>query len=164
MEARPTAGGEDFERRLHRLEAIEEVRRLKQRYALLCDAGYPADELAQLFTEDAVWDGGGVFGVHRGRDAIRAIFAGTPADVFSFHCMLGDRIDVSDDAMSATGTWRMLELATLPAEDGERHAMWLAAVYTDVCRREHDGWKFSSVTLDFRVRARHLEGWAQQRL
>ena len=45
-------------KRLQTLEDIEAIRKLKFRYASLCDYGYQAEELATLFTEDAVWEAG----------------------------------------------------------------------------------------------------------
>ena len=60
----------DLERRVRALEDIEAIKQLKYRYADACDRGYDADALADLFTEDAVWDGG-LFGRYEGREAIR---------------------------------------------------------------------------------------------
>ena len=48
----------DFEERLARVESIERIRFLKARYCDLCDDGYDADALCELFTKDAIWDGG----------------------------------------------------------------------------------------------------------
>ena len=48
---------ESLEKRIRVLEDIEEIKKLKHRYCALCDANYNADALAELFTEDAVWDG-----------------------------------------------------------------------------------------------------------
>ncbi len=61
-----------LEGRLRVLEDIEAIRRLKARYAELVDARYAdgapkqgaelerlAGEIAALFTEDAIWNGGG---------------------------------------------------------------------------------------------------------
>ncbi len=61
---------EDLERRIKVLEDIEEIKRLKHRYCAYCDDSYDADALADLFTEDAVWDGG-ERGRNDGREAIR---------------------------------------------------------------------------------------------
>jgi SnoaL-like domain len=61
-----------LEERVQRLEDIEDIRRLKIRYAGLCDAQYDLDGLASLFTDDAVWDGGSDFGVYQGKQAIQA--------------------------------------------------------------------------------------------
>ena len=47
----------DLEERLARVESIERIRFLKARYCDLCDDGYDADALCELFTEDAIWDG-----------------------------------------------------------------------------------------------------------
>ena len=51
-----------LESRIQRLEDIEAIKQLKARYCGLCDDGYPADDLAELFTEDAIWDGGALGG------------------------------------------------------------------------------------------------------
>jgi hypothetical protein len=55
----------DLERRVRALEDIEAIKQLKYRYADACDRGYDANALADLFTEDAVWDGG-LFGRYEG--------------------------------------------------------------------------------------------------
>ena len=57
-----------LERRLARLEAAEEIRQLKARYAEVCDTGYEPERMVPLFTADAVWDGGERFGADRGVD------------------------------------------------------------------------------------------------
>ena len=56
-----------LEERVLRIEDIEAIRSMKMAYARYCDDDYKADEIAELFTEDGVWDGG-VFGVYNGRD------------------------------------------------------------------------------------------------
>ncbi|MEE3248407.1 MAG: nuclear transport factor 2 family protein, partial [Chloroflexota bacterium] len=48
---------ESLEERIQKLEDIEEIKKLKHRYCSLCDANYNANALAELFIEDAVWDG-----------------------------------------------------------------------------------------------------------
>ena len=57
-------------KRLQTLEDIEAIRKLKFRYASLCDYGYQAEELATLFTEDAVWEAGEPWGNFVGPGAI----------------------------------------------------------------------------------------------
>ncbi len=50
----------DLEQRLRRFEIQDSVRACMNRYMVLCDAldaHTPLDELAGLFTEDAVWEG-----------------------------------------------------------------------------------------------------------
>jgi hypothetical protein len=53
---------------------IEQLKQLKARYAAACDADYAPDALAELFTEDAIWDGG-FMGHASTREGIRAFFA-----------------------------------------------------------------------------------------
>ena len=47
----------DLERRVGVLEDVEAIKRLKHAYCTYCDDQYDADALADLFVEDAVWDG-----------------------------------------------------------------------------------------------------------
>ena len=61
-----------LEERIQRLEDIEAIKQLKAEYCAYCDDGYNPDGIANLYTEDAVWDGG-PFGRYEGRDAIRKL-------------------------------------------------------------------------------------------
>ena len=76
-----------LEARLARVEDIEAIKALKARYGELADLRYSrgavddperldelAGEIADLFTEDAVWEGGKLLGTCRGRDQIRKRF------------------------------------------------------------------------------------------
>ncbi len=154
----------ELERRVAKLEAVEEIRHLKLRYGQLCDAGYPPDEIVTMFTDDAVWDGGETFGSFHGSEEIREFFVAINEEVsFAVHYMIGDAIVVSDDVSTASGTWHMFEAANMRV-DGVPESMWLAAVYEDEYRREIDGWKFSSVRLGFRLQAKHREGWSKSLL
>ncbi|MYG14649.1 MAG: hypothetical protein F4171_17925 [Gammaproteobacteria bacterium] len=67
----------NIESRMRRLEAAEQIRLLKARYCDLCDAGYPADALCSLFTDDGVWDGGEM-GIFSGREALHRFFSNMP--------------------------------------------------------------------------------------
>ena len=64
----------DLEDRLERAENVEKIRNLKARYCDLCDDGYDADGLCDLFTEDGVWDGG-ILGVFEGRENLHNFFS-----------------------------------------------------------------------------------------
>ena len=68
---------EDLERRIGILEDIEDIKRLKRRYCAYCDDNYDADALADLFVEDAVWDGG-IRGKSVGKEEIRSFFQKAP--------------------------------------------------------------------------------------
>ena len=69
---------DDLARTVAKLQAAEDIRHLKARYARVCDTGYTPSEMVPLFTKDAVWDGGR-FGRYEGIDAISAFFDGVSA-------------------------------------------------------------------------------------
>jgi hypothetical protein len=132
----------DLEQRVARLEAIEEIKRAKERYAKICDAGYSPDEVATVFTEDAVWDGGDQLGRHEGIEAIRRFF-GETAISWAVHYMIAPAIDVNDDLSAATGTWYLFEPSII-----DDTAIWIMARYTDKLVREEDGWKFKEMNVE----------------
>ncbi|MBE7374299.1 nuclear transport factor 2 family protein [Pseudomonas lopnurensis] len=119
----------ELEAQLARFQAEHAARTCMNRYMVLCDAldaNTPLDELAELFTVDAVWEGKGAkyarsFGGYRGRAAIRAMFAGymkTPAHfALNVHFLASELIEV--DAGGATGNWVMLQSSTFA--DGGSH-------------------------------------------
>lgn len=108
--------------RLETLEGESRVRRLMARYMDLCDvprAVTHVSELAQLFSEDAIWEGVGsqtaqTFGQHRGRDAVAAFVAGylPPSEHFrlNLHYLTSESIVV--DGSMAQGQWIMQQICT----------------------------------------------------
>lgn len=142
--------------RLKRLEDLEQLRTLKHRYAALCDADYNADELAELFTEDAVWDGG-VMGRHAGREAIRTFFACAPELMpFAIHHVSNALLDIDGDR--ASGRWYLWQPCLTRSQ-----ALWLAGTYEDRYRRDADTWRFESVDLQLRMVSPYEFGWAEAR-
>ncbi|SEI18542.1 nuclear transport factor 2 family protein [Pseudomonas asplenii] len=111
-----------LEQRLQRFETQDRVRACMNRYMVLCDgldAHTPLEELAGLFTRDAVWEGKGAkyaksFGGYRGREAIAAMFAGymkSPAHfALNVHFLTSELIEVREDC--AMGSWVMLQTST----------------------------------------------------
>ena len=151
----------DLGGRLARLEAIEEIRALKARYADVCDTGYDPVRMRPFFTEDAVWDGGPRFGRYEGVDAVCEFFAGISSRItWALHYMVAPVIEVADDCLTATGSWYLLEPCTF-ATDGGPRAMLITGRYADRYRCEPDGWKFSEVRLDCQTLSPLDEGWAQ---
>src|ERR1700687_4448071 len=100
-----------IEERLRVLEDIEEISKLKARYAAACDDNYNADAIAALFTEDAVWDGGAL-GKADGRAAIRKFFSrATEFFPFATANVMNPIIEV--EGAHATGQWYLLQPATM---------------------------------------------------
>ncbi|AWY44046.1 nuclear transport factor 2 family protein [Pseudomonas putida] len=115
--------------RLATLEGESAVRRLMARYMDLCDvprAAVHVSQLAQLFTEDAIWEGLGTqtaqtFGQHRGREAVAAFVGGylPPSDHFSLnlHYLTSESIVV--DGNAAQGQWIMQQISTYADQRSE---------------------------------------------
>lgn len=146
-----------IEERLRVLEDIEEIRKLKARYAAACDDNYDADAIAALFTEDALWDGGSL-GKADGRAAIRKFFS-RAAEFFPFaiHNVMNPIIEVEGDR--ATAQWYLLQPATMAKGN---QAVWLAAVYHDEYVR-HDGrWMFKKLSVKPHFLTPYEEGWARK--
>lgn len=143
-----------LESRVQRLEDIEEIRRLKLRYALLCDNGYDPDALADLYTEDAQWIPT-VNEHYTGRASIREYWASV-SDEYSFamHYMTGHSIDILPSGTEATGTWYLIEPATVSGK-----ATWLSASYTDRYEKVDGVWKFSYVELHIKFHTLHTSDW-----
>ena len=147
-----------IETRLRRVEAAEQIRLLKAEYCDLCDAGYPAEALCSLFTEDGVWDGGEM-GVFEGRDALHEFFSNMPNLMsFAIHHVTNSAVEVNEDATSALGRWYLLQTATLKEKN---QAVWLAAQYIDQIVYTDDKWLFHRVTLKSRFYTTHEAGWAK---
>ncbi len=156
----------DLGARLSDLEAAEAIRNLKARYAERVDRRYRrggglveperlaalADEIAGLFTEDAIWEGGAGLGTCRGRAAIRERFR-DPTLHFSWHYFVKPEIVVSGE--TAEARWDLLAPCT--TRDGRPH--WMAGVEEDAYRRVDGVWLHSRMKLSVVFMAPHDRGW-----
>lgn len=150
----------DLETRVAKLEAIEDIRRLKALYAGVCDDGYDPKRLTALFTADAIWDAGPEFGRHQGQDEIYRFFEQVSSRIiWASHLMIDPSIDVADDLENATGCWYLLEPATMMNADDQPEAVWISGFYTDTYRKEDGVWKFAEVKLVLHFISPHEEGW-----
>lgn len=153
---------DDLAARVARLEAAEQIRQLKARYANVCDTGYDPDRMLPLFTSDAVWDGGARFGRYEGIDAVYGFFRDVSGQiVWALHYMIAPIVEVSDDLETATGSWYLWQPCTVVGEGGPQ-AVWLTGRYADRYRREDGVWKFSEVLLDCQTVSPFEEGWARR--
>jgi hypothetical protein len=153
--------------RVRALEDAEAIRRLKARYAELVDARYAktgphppealarlAGEIAALFAEDAVWDGGAGLGLCHGREGIRARMA-EPTLLFSRHYFVNPQIEI--DGERAKARWELLAPCTL--RDGR--PAWMAGAEDDTYTRIGGVWLHQRMALSVHFFAPHERGWTR---
>ncbi len=150
---------DDLERTVRKLAAAEDIKKLKAYYAHLCDIGYPPDRIADLFVEDGIWDGGEMFGVQRGKQAIHDFFDNVRGSIsWALHYMIAPSIEVADDLQSATGSWYLWQPCTV---DG--NPIWLCGLYNDVYVNVDGAWKYKELHLDLQAATPFDKGWVEQR-
>ena len=143
--------------KLQWLVDIEEIKQLKARYAAACDDDYSPDVLADLFTEDAVWDGG-FMGRAETRAGIRAYFARASSRVgFAVHAVSNPLIEIDGDR--ATGCWYLFQPMTMKGSDA---SFWFCAQYHDQYVRTAEGWKFQTVEITPRAFSPYEKGFGVQ--
>jgi hypothetical protein len=151
--------------RVEAAEAVHAIQNLKARYAQLVDERYVrgkvapdekldavAEEIAALFTEDGVWDGGAALGVATGRAEIAARMR-APTLVFSWHFFLKPRIHVEGDR--ARARWDILSPCT--TKDGKPH--WMVGFEDDEYAFVRGSWLHSRMKLTAVFLAAHETGW-----
>lgn len=154
-----------LEARLAAVEAVLEIQALKARYAELVDARFAGGSLvseeelgrvvgaiSELFTPDAVWDGGPTLGTARGRTSI-ATRLRQPTVRFARHLFTSPRIEVDGDR--ATGRWELL--APMTMADGT--PAWMSGVEHDTYRRHEGRWLHASMALTTTFVAPVSRGW-----
>lgn len=149
---------EDLAHRLQVLEDTEAIKRLKARYCAFCDDGYDPDGIANLFTEDGVWDSGDTFGKCEGRVAIRKFFVAGPKQLpFAMHYVMNPVIEVEGD--TASGTWYLFQACTFAKGN---QAVWGAAKYDDKYVKVNGEWKFRCLSVTSEFWTPFEEGWAKK--
>lgn len=145
--------------RLEKLEDLEAIRRLKHKYVGLCDAGFQAEKIAELFTEDGVWEAGEPWGSFKGPVAIAEFFRGMPEVVsFSVHALSNEEIDIDGD--TATARWRTVIPVTLNSVDGGI-SHWMFCDYTDEYKKVDGRWFCTRIKADVVRSGDHSAGWSQ---
>ena len=120
----------ELRQRVEHFESEHAIRACMNRYMVLCDAldaRTPLDELVDLFTKDAVWQGigqkyRGTYGEIRGREALRRMCAGYMKEPAHFslnvHFLCSELIELQS-ATRGFGSWVMLQTSTFA--DGRSH-------------------------------------------
>lgn len=145
-----------LEERVRRLEDIDQIKKLKNRYHLyINDCQF--ERVGELFTNDAVVDMGymgGDAGTWCGREEIGGKLSQIPQHLSQIKQFLHNHT-VEVDGDQATG-WAFLE-----ARYGlESESYNVAAKYSDGYRRVDGVWLFSSMLVTFYFTVAMLKGWA----
>jgi hypothetical protein len=156
-----------LEARLARVEDVDAIKLLKARYGALVDSRFEkddvvsqerldaiADEIALLFSEDAVWDGGKGLGVCTGRKEIAARLA-KPTMKFTWHYFVKPQIEI--DGETARADWDILS----PCTTHDDRPMWMAGVEHDEYRKQRGVWLHTRMRLDVVFLAPYDRGWAR---
>jgi len=158
---------EALEAKLARVEGHQAITNLKSEYGALADARYTrkgpkpqtevdelAVRLADLFTEDAVWDAGGGLGRCEGREAIRERFA-RPTLQYAWHFFV--KPDLRIEGAKARGVWDVFALCTTV----EARAMWMVGVEHDEYACVDGRWLHRRMQLDAKLMAPYDGGWSR---
>jgi len=143
--------------RIRRLLTEDDIRKVKLLYSQLMDAGR-IDELAELFTEDAVCVFGN-FGDWHGRDAIRSGFADVDRDHHGgvpFHAMHAttDHWVELTGPDTAIGRSYLIDLITNTPAEGQ--PIVVLGVYDEAYRRVDGTWQIERCVLQFLWPAKQL--------
>ena len=153
--------------RLEKLEATNSIRNVLNRYMEICDvldANTDLNELMDLFTDAAIWEGIGKryaksFGQLQGKQAIHEMFrAYTRKDahfVMNAHFVNSEQISVNGH--DALGKWMMLQTSSF--QDGASHLN--AAKLTIDFKQENDTWKISHFRTE-NIFSRAVDKWSDQ--
>lgn len=149
----------ELEKRLQLMEDMEAIRQLKYTYVNYNDGGWKGpthcfpDQVADMFAEDATWDGRPHSGYAEGREEIRKLFRGFQIMPFMIHNVMNPVINVDGD--TATGHWHAIVMATLP--DGT--PQWALGLYNETYVRTAEGWKYKSLFFETMANVPYSEGW-----
>jgi hypothetical protein len=125
------------------LDTVQAIHNLMQAYALFTDHAR-GDELAGLFTDDAVWDGRSLgYGTAQGPQAIaQAVLAHDKPGSTMVHLSGPAMLVTESDREIAALSWC---LATRSVGGQVRPLIFFS--YEDVLRRDDQGWLFAHRTL-----------------
>jgi hypothetical protein len=157
----------DLHRRVDAAESVLQLQDLKARYGALVDQRFSsgrvvdddtlrriAQEAAELFTEDGIWDGGAGLGRQVGRPAIADRLA-EPTLTFSRHLFVKPRISADGDR--AWGRWDLLS----PCLRADGSSWWMCGYEDDEYARVAGEWLHRSMVLTTVFLSRAEPGWGR---
>lgn len=149
-----------LEERLQVIEDRNELADLQARYVNLNDGGWGApthrhpEQVANLFTEDGVWNGPLGAVTATGRVEIAGLFRNFQAIPFIVHHVMNPLIEISGD--TARAEWHAIVATT--ASGGQ--AFWTFGRYLNEYRRTAEGWRYTTMTFEAAAISIYEKGWA----
>ena len=128
----------------------------------MLDNGYDPQSVAATFTEDGLWSPGGVGDV-KGRTAIMEHSRNWGKDILWVqHNIFAPVIEVGEDGDSATGTFYVICLLTMKADNAAgKISCVLAAKYQDKFVKIDGHWLFSELVGHISGSTTLNKGWVQ---
>ena len=158
-----------LESRLDEALSIQAIHRLKARYGAVTDRRYTGDgilpreqleplarEIANLFTEEGIWEGGKQLGRCVGREAIAQRML-EPTLHFARHFFVKPQIQADGDV--AHGTWDLFA----PCTGTDGRAYWMTGIEHDRYQRVDGVWLHSYMKLELGFMAPYDRGWSERR-
>jgi len=148
-------------KRVQQLEDAQAIRELKASYGMGSDRAAAA-EMTAKFAPDGILEIER-YGIARGKDEILQFYSGAR---FSWMChyMVPMSVEVAPDGRTASGQWRLWELASsFASTDSPAQAVWIAGLYHDDFVKIDGVWKFSHVRLRLDLISPYEQGWLRQR-
>jgi SnoaL-like domain len=130
---------------IDRLEALEDIKRLKARYCRLLDARR-FDEWAALFTPTLRFETPHSGGEQVGVDAFVAYARDRLGDGVSVHQCHTPEIEITGDT-TATAIWAMSDIVRRQASDGREITITGAGHYRESYELTNGGWRISALRL-----------------
>ena len=149
-----------LEQRVARLEAIEEIKQLKARYAHYLDNGYDPQGIASLFAADGEWviEGQAI----KGREDIIRHCEKLPRVIpWSLHITTTSTVTIDADGEHASCIFYVQSTQTMNIGSEESKAYLILGVFRDKCVKIDGQWFFAEVQADIQQSALWTEGWAK---
>ncbi|MFI7166346.1 nuclear transport factor 2 family protein [Rhodococcus erythropolis] len=148
---------------LEELSAERDVQRLHARYAQLCDAGYPAELIAELFVPEGIWEASPDVGSFKGQEQIRQHFENAAANYpWALHANIPLQIEVSHDGLTAHGVWYLL-MPCIDTTTGVATGAWLAGRYDNDFVKVDGNWYYRHLRVHFGLMSPNHLDWARDR-
>ena len=150
----------NLEKRIGRLEDIEEIKNVITRFARGADDGCNPEILRPLFSDTAVFKIGD-FGTYEGGDEIvRLMNANNKTGFYwTLHYLVSPEIHIDEDGKRATAFYYLWEPAAVKKLNEVDQAYWVGGWYDAVLVKDNAQWRYQDLTLHLKLLSPNSDGW-----